>query len=231
MDIPKALRFQGRHLAKKTMDFTPPRTHAQGKKAVVRDIERLFLGLRTEVEEARWQSVGGTQVVRLFSTKDGRAYGADRALFRPGASYEEMAEHHQQYRDYRGRVTRAGTYTRDIGRWRFIDKMVVREADLKEFITDKQRLVGRAKGGWAAAVIGLGGKAPQYAAKWAVMGRLVDRASNPVNAYILMRNQSEWGRGRDTDRVLTNAIQSRRKAILKGIEKAQADALRKAKLK
>jgi hypothetical protein len=44
--LPKALRGEGRQLASRLVRFTPPKTLAQGRKAVARDIRRAVLPLR-----------------------------------------------------------------------------------------------------------------------------------------------------------------------------------------
>ena len=54
--------------------------------------------------------------------------------------------------------------------------------------------------------------------------------TNEVPAYITMTNASVWASGGDDGRIVANAIQSRTVRIVKGIQRAQAAALHKAKL-
>jgi hypothetical protein len=97
-----------------------------------------------------------------WTNKDGQAYGAERTLFRPNATKAEMREHHKRY--FRnGRMSSAGTKDRKIGRWQWIDKMIVPEAAAKFYLKWMQGRVGHAKSGWTAAVRGLGVKGiPQW---------------------------------------------------------------------
>src|SRR6476619_1213353 len=46
LEIPKGLRYQGRLLGKRLIDFTPPNTLAQGRAATARDIRRAVMPLR-----------------------------------------------------------------------------------------------------------------------------------------------------------------------------------------
>ena len=91
----------------------------------------------------------GGATVRLFVKKNGDVYGCDRALFRPRASISEMYAHHQSKRRKDGRVSQAGGYTRDIGRWKFITQMVVsRNAYLRY-----ERFIHRRVGMLASAIV------------------------------------------------------------------------------
>jgi hypothetical protein len=77
---------------------------------------------------AKNHRINSTGTIRLFVKKDGTVYGTDQAHYRPNASVSEMKAHHQSKRGANGRVTKAGAQTRDIGRWKFIEQMVVTRA-------------------------------------------------------------------------------------------------------
>ena len=96
--------------------------------------------------------------VRLFRKKDGTEYGCEQHLYRPNASVSEMAEHHRKYRTARGRVTTAGSMTRDIGRWVFVDKMIVTKSSMDRYLRHVFKQVGKAKSGFSRAFQALGGK-------------------------------------------------------------------------
>lgn len=95
--------------------------------------------------------VNSTGTVRLFARKDGTVYGTDRRHFRPRASNSEMYAHHQSMRMGNGRVTKAGGFTRDIGRWKFIDHMVVGVSAFKRY----QRMIHARVGMLAAALVSI----------------------------------------------------------------------------
>jgi len=91
-----------------------------------------------------------TENVRIFARKNGDVYGTDRRHFRPKASTSEMHAHHQSLRGRNGRVIKAGGFTRDIGRWKFIDQMVVGVAAFKRY----QKTVHAKVGIMASAIVG-----------------------------------------------------------------------------
>lgn len=89
-------------------------------------------------------------VVRLFVKKDGTIYGTDRHNYRPKASTAEMYAHHQRMRRKSdGRVSTAGGATRDIGRWKFIDQMVVSRSAYLRY----ERMIHKRVGMMAAGVV------------------------------------------------------------------------------
>lgn len=89
-------------------------------------------------------------VVRLFVKKDGTIYGTDRHNYRPKASTSEMYAHHQRMRRKSdGRVSTAGGATRDIGRWKFIDQMVVSRSAYLRY----ERMIHKRVGMMAAGVV------------------------------------------------------------------------------
>lgn len=223
----EALRTEGRFLGERLISFTPPRTAGQGRNRVAKDIKKIFLGLDDMREFGAVsdgmrnniiESVGGEAAVRIFAKKDGTVYGVDRKLYRPDATIEEMAKFHQSKRDRRGRVGEAGQRTRDIGRWKFLDVMVVPAGVLNEYIRSVKSRVGRAKGGWADGTMKLGGKVAQWIAVHArTAGYFRDALDGPEGALI-WDNRSEWTNRGDEDRIVENSIKSRTQAIAKRIK-------------
>lgn len=97
--------------------------------------------------------------VMLFAKKNGDVYGTEKRLFRPNASIEEMEAHHQKYRSRStGRTTLAGSFTRNIGRWKFVDRMVVSGSTMQKYLKHVLKRVGWMKSGWVPAFRALGGK-------------------------------------------------------------------------
>ena len=92
----------------------------------------------------------GGNSVRLFTNKAGETYGCERQLFRPDADIAVMHSHHQRYWK-NGRMTQAGGHTRDIGRWKFIDKMIVRKSEFQKYLNYVYEKVGILAGGWMKA--------------------------------------------------------------------------------
>lgn len=90
----------------------------------------------------------------LWATKD-EAYLADTEFFRGNAGVNDMMIHHDHYFK-NGRMTAAGAYTRNIGRWKYIDQMVVSSTAYKRFSKELNKRVGWMAAGWnqAAALLG-----------------------------------------------------------------------------
>jgi hypothetical protein len=127
---------------------------AAGEKAVRDDLMRIFMGIPDQQMQQfgdEWQAYNkGQPIGHLFKTKSGAVYGVENDLLdERGAN---LAAHHQRYRSKTtGRVTRAGTKTRNIGRWKFVDKLHTPLSKLREYIASVQSHVGRTKAGWLPA--------------------------------------------------------------------------------
>lgn len=121
----------------------------------------IFVGMPLSMLQHLDMLNDGEQTVK-WTNKDGKAYGAERQLFRPYATKAEMQAHHKRY--FRnGRMSSAGSKTRNIGRWQWIDKMIVPEDAAKVYLRWMQGRVGHAKSGWMRAAAGLGLKGiPQW---------------------------------------------------------------------
>lgn len=107
-----------------------------------------------------------TENVRLFVRKDGTVYGTERSLFRPEASIAEMDAHHHKYWK-NGRMTSAGSRDRTIGRWRFVDKMVVRKSTMESYLNYLYDRIGIMAGGWGKGAQQVGAKLPKIVKKHA----------------------------------------------------------------
>lgn len=91
--------------------------------------------------------------VKLFATKSGQVYGVDAEHWKVDAPLSELVAHHEKYRSKTtGRVTSAGARTRDVGRWRFIDKFIIRQAQFTKLSKMLFAKVGLGKSGWVKAM-------------------------------------------------------------------------------
>lgn len=233
MSVRAGLRLQGRLLGERLIAFTPPQSAGQGRRRVEKDIRKVVLGLNDmrqfgDMADAVGgkivETVGGEVAVRIFAKKDGTVYGVDRNLYRPDATFVDIWRHHQQYRDSRGRVTEAGQKTRDIGRWRFLDVLVVPAGQLDEYIAAAKDRVGRAKGGWASGVVALGGTVQDWIQIHArTAGAFYDHTTD-AEPYMEFENNSEWASGGDKDRIVANAVNTRIRDMRAMVKKAMRDA-------
>lgn len=215
-DARTAVRQQSMLLAKKLVQFTPPRTRAQGRKAVARDITRAVTPLRPA-------DFTSPDIRKLIRTRDHAGLEAVFARFQKGhlAGFQVLpftAELHRSRRDRRGRVTRSA-------------KVATPDApQVRDYIREVHKRVGRAKGGWVASVTQLGGTVPDWLRQHATTGTVEDRTAS-ANPSVRMKNRSEWAGDAHVDRVLSGAMRSRRKDILTAIEKATNTAARTSRLK
>ena len=94
-----------------------------------------------------WYATGPN--VRLFISKDGHAYGTDKSYFKENVSQGEMRSFHKS-KFVNGKMSSAGGRTRDIGRWKFIEKWFIPKATLDSYVDSQILKVGWAKSAWAA---------------------------------------------------------------------------------
>lgn len=112
---------------------------------------------------AEAEQVHGGGIQRLWSKSDGTIYGVENDFFRPNATLSDLREHHKKY--FRnGRMTRAGGATRDVGRWKFIDRLVIPEETFQAYLKEQQAKVGYLASGWRVAAKRLGISLPAWIA-------------------------------------------------------------------
>lgn len=163
-----------------------------------------------------------TKTVRLFITKKGRVYGVDRELYRPNASISEMDAHHQKYRSTRtGKVTQAGARTRDVGRWRFIEKMAVNGSRFRAYLRHVFAKVGKAKAGWP--ITQSGNKVPRWIMRHATGGIWIDATNHPTQPSITFGNNVQYIQGsgaelRIMQRVFANRIYNMKAVTEKALQ-------------
>jgi hypothetical protein len=178
----------------------PPKSKAQGTNAIKNDLNRIFV--TDEKILAEWDVAIGAGVaradesVRIFRAQSGAVFGIEKALYRPNAGLSEMNQHHLKYRrETTGRVTRAGSYTKDIGRWKFVDKMYVTQASLKSYIKFVASQVGSLKSGWSVATTRFKGAKklpPWILAHGNDNGRVTDAMKENGNGHILFTNEMPY---------------------------------------
>ena len=181
------LKEVARAFVKDCMKMTPPFGDRPVKESWKTQRDIGMAAIKLDLFGGRRGSLGKTKRVGVFETmpkawlqkvidergedfqetvywhdKSGKAYGAERKLFKPSANQSEMREHHKKY--FRnGRMSAAGTKDRRIGRWVWIDKMIVPPEAADQYLKLMQSRVGNAKAGWMQAATALGVKSiPQW---------------------------------------------------------------------
>jgi hypothetical protein len=163
--LPEAVRLNARLLAVEFSRRTQPFGHdekirEQGEKAISTDL----LGGKRSVGKGKgrrgifapitpfmesYAEFYDTGTIWLFARKNGTVYGTDTAHFLPQADTSTLRGIHKgAYSN--GRMSAAGGDTRDIGRWKFINRYFVPPDTLKEYMASVKAKVGLAKSGWAS---------------------------------------------------------------------------------
>jgi hypothetical protein len=212
---------QGRGIIRGTMQVTPPghkgldglsttaRNH--GKSMIAADLlgggsrnkhQRsggIFAPMPRSIIEGA-VAVHGDSIQRLWTRKDGTPFGVEHDLFRPDATESDMRAHHKRYFK-NGRFTRAGGATKDIGRWKFIDKMVIPEETFAAYLKEQQAKVGYLLSGWRVAANKLGVAIPAWVANADAPSTVIVSVTED-RLYIKATNEISWASVRITkDRV------------------------------
>jgi len=156
--MPEVLRINARLLAVELAHRTQPygkedSVKKVGESAVARDLlggkkrYGIFSPISPSIENGMEEYSTGN--IRLFVKKDGTVYGTDRAHILNSASAGTLRGIHREAFQ-NGKMSSAGSRTRDIGRWKFINKYFVPASVLSSYVASAQAKVGLAKSGWAA---------------------------------------------------------------------------------
>lgn len=228
---------RSRSLARKLLEITPPAGNGisgsaaleRGFKKLSSDADRVFWVRSASVVARDAKRAPGGITVQLFATKTGRVYGTDSARFQPNASVEQMKAHHQQY--FRnGRMTRAGTFTRDIGRWKFVEAMVVSPTAMQRYLEDRKRDVGGLMGGWVPLLQELGLSVPSWIADQQISGHARLRVTDS-GIILTFANETPYaGQIPHLQRLVTYALQMEQKKLERMLPHVMAAAARKAGL-
>lgn len=207
------LSVQARLLTEHCIKLTPPRDEAQGKGAVLRDLNYIIKGRDQSYLEFVVQLTGKTtNVEQVLRRKDGTPYVIDVNIIDLNGS--QVPGFHKGQRDSRGRIPMASSkrQTRDIGRHTQRNVLWTTNEVFTEYKRRIMNRVGWAKAGWLYAYQALGGQ--RLSDGWirrhsAHRGTLTDGRNDPQRPFIDVRNTSGWGKSPLGDRVVFNSMQSR----------------------
>jgi hypothetical protein len=241
--IPDAVIFNARllcvELSRRTQPFGNEQAKAVGEKAIVRDL--LGRGMqRAGIFSVIGQAISNsyqeyaTGNIRLFVRKDGTVYGTDRAHFMPDATESDMRAFHKRF-FVGGKMSSAGSRTRDIGRWRFIEKMFVPQGAMDSYTQARLKTVGWAKAGWAScakelrkvftgsAVKGI----PNFVRRHnSYNSDVIDQTSNAAEPSVTLINTTPY-----IDKILPITEQINALAVVKAKMKRQLETILKKRQK
>lgn len=189
--------------------LTPPKTLAQGRAAVSRDIRKTM----RPFDPAAVRSEGIQEIV---DKKDIEGYNIVAARVKSGPMAGTRAIPFNPH-EHTGLRTKYGRVGRDT-------KRVVLGSDaglLSRYIKDVQSAVGFAKSGWSAALQLVGGKRPAafVSRHGTAGGRVVDDRRNIENPSITAINSTPWAaRADEAHRITNDALASRAISIVNKIK-------------
>ena len=196
-----------------------------GEGAVMEDLNRIFIVAGNESILDTWDIVGIPAVA--FRTASGAVFGIEKTMI--DRSGTRMAEHHKKYRSPKtGRVSKAGSYTRNIGRWKFIDKLAVDKTAFNRYAKERRKNVGTLKAGWVKGAVYFASKCNGAANVPTWISRNEDRFSGPGAGGTLSRlgigkiwieNTSTFARIKIQKSFITAALATREKDLAKNLIK------------
>jgi len=144
------VKDETRFLVKQVIKFTPPKTLAQGRKAVARDIKNAMEPL----DDTKFTSKKISMLIRNKDVNSMREV-VRRIPTMKASTVEEFdpVRLHERRRDSRGRVQRSkGVFVLDKKGW-------------KKYVSKKQKNVGSAKAGWWPSLAAVGGSVPSWVSR------------------------------------------------------------------
>lgn len=219
------LPVQGRLLAERCQDFTPPQNVGQGKAAVARDITRIFRPL----DQKTFTDPGIKKIIRTDNRPAWERVARNMKGTHNLGNTQAMSfstDWHKRNRQSRGRGVRA-----KYGNLGYVT-LGGEAREVRRYIALKKKLVGWARGGWNATIVGLGGvvKGAWMARQGTDGGSLVKQLAG-ADPYIQSINSTSWakyGQG-EGNRIIRNAVSARARDMESYFERMMRLAADKAK--
>lgn len=215
------LTVQGRLLAERCQEFTPPRNVGQGKAAVARDMSVMYRPL----SHTTFRNKGLQKIVRTDNRAEwdrvAQRFGDSHKLKNTKAMGFNQAWHAQnRISRGRGRTSRKG----NLG----VVTLGAEGRQARGFIKQVQGFVGWAKAGWNQGILGLGGivKGAWISRHGMGHGGLTDGRS-AADPWLRVLNASGWARyggEGEANRIMRNAISARARDMQAYFEKAMQRA-------
>lgn len=204
ISLPKVVRTAARQLNAEVIRLTPPKTHAQGRKRVTRDINKAIFGMNpAKIRSERFRqlvSQHDVDAIREILRNSQNSWLANFELVHFSPSF------HLSARDRRGQVKgRKNLFTAD---WH----------EHTRYVRMVQGRVGSTKGWWAPSAAALGNSVPAWISKHVVPGKAVENnLSDQKNPRIVMINA---GKGVDgiSKSALASAIRRRTVAMTRDVD-------------
>jgi len=177
-DAQLLLKEEMRLILREVMRFTPPKTFAQGRAAVAKDLAKNAAPL--DPSKVRWPRMSevvkkrNLAAIQKIADNQKKGFWASRKLLK---STSEIADQHKRNRTSRGRVSSDRRNMALLSVWR-------------KYTREVQSRVGWAKAGWSAAAAGVGLPIPGWVQRLAGAAAGSYIAPTPNRLVIEARNRS-----------------------------------------
>ena len=207
------IRQQSRIVCEKLVKFTPPKTAAIGKRNVARDIGKVF----ADLSNTKWNDKSLDKMWRA-----GNFEGVKKALENhpnrlqmPVFKYKRIFA--KPVRNiHKAAINRSGRVPKN---WH-TSYAVAGKGEVKKYVKKVLLQVGVAKSGWLAALVELGGKAPNFLSRHGTKyGGFIDgnKGDNPF--FALINKVSTFPKGGAPARILRRAFIAQTKAMENNIKR------------
>ena len=207
------IRQQSRIVGERLVKFTPPKTAVIGKRNVARDIGKVF----ADLSNTKWNDKSLDKMWRA-----GNLEGVKKALKNhpnrlqmPVFKYKRIFV--KPVRNiHKAAINRSGRVPKN---WH-TSYAVAGKGELKKYVKKVQLQVGVAKSGWLAALVKLGGKAPNFVSRHGTKyGGFIDgnKGDNPF--FSLINKVSTFPQGGTPARILRRAFIAQIKAMENNIKR------------
>lgn len=245
--LEKVFRADAKGFVRDVIAITPPNTgktskesQRRGERAIVADLRGgrrsagvarggIFMPLADSIiDQALRNTAKVGNNVRLFVKKDGTVYGTETQLFKPDASTDTLHSHHQRYFK-NGKMTSAGGRDRTIGRWKFVDKLVIRQSVYQAYLKEVFAKVGGLCAGFNAAARALGVPVPAWIKRHGEMWSTVAILATAKSWAVRITNKSKFGSQIDLQRRMDYVLQSgkRKKRLANAFKFALRDEMKR----
>jgi hypothetical protein len=206
--VSDAIKEEAKLICQRVMQFTPPKTQAQGRKRVKSDLERVFLAPAWFETTFQFQTeLLGDRVKKLVREKNETSI---QAIFKNNPKLDRVkieqfdVTKHKKFR-------RNGRVGKGVAPFSF---PLQDQGKVKTYTTKKQSNVGIVKSGWAACLLQLGGSVAGWLSKRSSNGRAVVKEHEVILINQVGFAASVDGKGQFAKK----AIAGRERDLLKKID-------------
>ena len=181
------MRDQHRLWTNDLIKKTPPKTLSEGRKAVKRDLNKIFV------------SIDDRNVLAFFKDDIQSSGKIPRSvIYNLNGSPTRMKWQHERYRTGpRKNVRFKSSTVMRFGDMDLVNEMYVPRAAFNKFLNEKYSHVGQLKAGWVPAAVHFGGKFPAFAGKQTKkLGGFSDSLKNNGRGALVSINKVPWAPSR-----------------------------------